>query len=146
MTLNQYFKQELNSMSWTDCCFYPNEKYSDICHIVANSKANVKLAAKAFNVSLAQAQHYINLPLINTVPGSRRANQDYCKTNKIILINKHLLRTAYSVIQEVAVNVDFAYDVLQIFYSLSFINDSITQLNIVKELQYYFQRKIKAHF
>ena len=42
MTLNQEFRDAILANNYRKCVFNPNEEGTEVCHILANSKANVK--------------------------------------------------------------------------------------------------------
>ncbi|WP_304354611.1 hypothetical protein [Brachyspira innocens] len=153
MTLNQEFRDAILANNYRKCVFNPDEEGTEVCHILANSKANVKLVQKYFNCTQKEAQDLINMPLLNTVWGSRKANMEYCKTEDIKLIDEKLSMIAYSIMyrwfNDNIINnyklYNYVHSVREISFGLQALNDTaITE--IVKQIQYDFQRKIKAHF
>lgn len=155
MTLNQKFRDAILANNYKKCVFNPNEEGTEVCHILANSKANVKLAQKYFNCTEREAQDLINIPLLNTVWGSRKANTQYCKTEDIKLISIKLVGIANEIIFDYwhrlkATNqkhdlYEYVYGIYCIFFRLYLLGD-FERTEIIKLVQTDFQRKIKAHF
>lgn len=67
MTLNQEFRDAILANNYRKCVFNTDEEGTEVCHILANSKANVKLVQKYFNCTERETQDVINMPLLNTV-------------------------------------------------------------------------------
>ena len=152
MTLIQEFKTLILSKDCKQCIFNPNEEGTEVGYILANNEKNVKLVQKYFNCTKEEAEDLINMPLLNTVWQSKKANTKYYKTEDIKLIDKELLFIAYYIIWRwyenrgfVAVSkldsymfsLKYTFDGLQILD-----NTAITE--IIKQIQYDFKRKIKG--
>ena len=119
---------------------------------MANNEKNVKLVQKYFNCTKEEAEDLINMPLLNTVWQSKKANTKYYKTEDIKLIDKNLLIIAYGIIWTWHANRDFdtvskldSYmsSLTDTFYGLQILDNTVIT-EIIKQIQYDFKRKIKG--
>ena len=155
INLLKEFKQAIIENVYVNSVFdYNIYKPADlqICHILSNSEATKKAIMKAYDCDKTIATLLTDMPLLNTVVGTREDNAYYKKTDDIVYINEKLIKLVNSEIiskiryidiknlMTIKVFRDYFY-FLQNKYFIS----EYAVLDI-KEIQYRFHRETKIHF
>lgn len=124
-----------------------------ICHILNNSEATKKAIMKAYNCNITTATLLTNMPLLNTVVGTREDNAEYKKTDDIVNIDLKMLTIVENIYCNIPDEYFFTLLKIKIFrdifmkvcYSAN-INYLVGfMLEDIKELQYRFHRETKIH-
>lgn len=70
---------------------YNNFDDLQVCHILSKSKRTLNSIKKAYGCSEKTAELIMNMPLLNTVIGSRQDNAEYKKTDDITYIDYNFI-------------------------------------------------------
>lgn len=155
MSLNKEFKQAIIDNQYYYSAF--DGKIHDIndlqvCHILSKSKRTLNSIKNAYGCSTKTADILMNMPLLNTVIGTRKDNTEYKKTDDIVCIDYSICRIVYDLIisKDLALFVGI-FDKLIIllnvvYYNLnSLSNDNLFITKKIKDIQYQFHKEIDLH-
>lgn len=156
INLNKEFKQAIIERVYNKSVFDTDiHKIEDlqICHILSNSEATKKAIMKAYSCDKTIAELLTDMPLLNTVVGTREDNAEYKKTDDIVNIDFKMLTIAENIYCNIPDEYFFTLLKIKIFrdifmkvcYSAN-INYLVGfMLEDIKELQYRFHRETKIH-
>lgn len=152
--LNKRFKEAIIESNYC-CSVFDYNSYNiedlQICHILSKSEATKKAIMKAYNCNKTIAEMLMNMPLLNTVVGTRKDNAEYKKTDDIVNINFKLISIVKELFNsyldkyylEKLLEIKVFRDVYIILsyagafsYYFTFLNDDI------KEIQYRFHKEL----
>lgn len=173
MSLNSDLRLACIEAGFNKSCFtgeMHNWNDLQVCHILSKSKTTLNAIKKAYNCSSKTAELIMNMPLLNTVIGSRQDNAEYKKTDKITYIDKKLCQIAYSIfkdnqgklvdihsrcITDFYLFMEFIDKHNSVLYSKSFekyiSNDDLIKIEnaiiteTIKDIQLQFHREINLH-
>lgn len=152
-SLNKIFKEALLDVNYCYSVFDYDKHYIEdlqICHILSNSLATKKAVTKAYNCDKKIAEMLTNMPLLNTVVGTRQDNIEYKKTDDIVNINIRLINIVKDIFNN-HLNKYCLEELLKIkvfsdLYARVSCAGRLTCINIVindiKEIQYCFHREL----
>lgn len=69
------------------CCFYESAQWSQLCHLAPQSKVNAQACRMVWGMP-----ELIDIPVINVLPGSRRANIGSDKTILVRCIDYRIIK------------------------------------------------------
>lgn len=156
INLHKEFKQAVIENVYVNSVFdYEIYKPADlqICHILSNSEATKKAIMKAYNCNITIATLLTNMPLLNTVVGTREDNAEYKKTDDIVNIDLKMLTIVENIYCNIPDEYFFTLLKIKIFrdifmkvcYSANTNYLVGFMLEDIKELQYRFHRETKIH-
>lgn len=160
MSLNSDFRNACIETGFNKSCF-TGEQHSwndlQVCHILSKSKTTLNAIKKAYNCSSKTAELIMNMPLLNTVIGSRQDNAEYKKTEDISYIDSRICCIVYSqIISKYGKNkfkikpfnrlINILYDLYQNPLVCAIADDNkVLFTGIIKDIQLQFHREINLH-
>lgn len=78
-----------------ECCFYEAAPWSQLCHLMPQSKVNRIACEKLWGI-----RDLIDLPVINVLPGSYRANHGSDMTTKVRSVDERIVIAARCAVVE----------------------------------------------
>lgn len=149
-SLNKIFKEAIIENNYC-CSVFDTHRHDindlQICHILSKSEATKKAIMKAYNCDKNTAEMLTNMPLLNTVVGTRKDNAEYKKTNDIVNINFSLLEIAEDIYCKFATNnllkIKIFRDIfMKVRYSVNTNHLVNFMLEDIKEIQYRFHKEL----
>lgn len=142
---------------------YNNFNDLQICHILSKSKRTLNSIKKMYGCSEKTADLIMNMPLLNTVVGSRQDNAEYKKTDDINYIDCNLIVIVNNIIntnEEIRKKWDELNNI-HIFHLFRLSIQGLSNHNIhmnwnnerdiknntdtIKDIQYQFHKEIDLH-
>lgn len=130
---------------------YNNFDDLQVCHILSKSKRTLNSIKKAYGCSEKTAELIMNMPLLNTVIGSRQDNVEYKKTDDIYFINNELCVLVADLLKS---ELDYNNEIFDIPIFCKFIArleymrygyNVMYMVDFFKDIQLQFHREINLH-